>query len=104
MVATDVFDLHELRMATRYQQGNKGKGRGWLGHERREQMPFQVMNGNGWQIARPSKRTGNTSPNKQRAGQAGAGRIRNGVNVCHVELGVIQHLTDEGYHTTNMIT
>jgi hypothetical protein len=67
LVDAYVGHAHQLRVATRYQQRNERKRRWLVDQQRRQQMPFKVVDADGGLVPRHGERIRDTGADQQRA-------------------------------------
>ena len=72
------------------EQCDEWKFRRGVGKQRREQVPFQVMNADGGNVQCIGQCAGNAGADQQGAGKTGALRVGDGIDVIECASGFLQ--------------
>jgi hypothetical protein len=102
-VATHAGHFEQLAMSAGHQQRDERKRRSRIGEQRRQQMALQMMDADSRLAERVAERTGDARADQQRAGQPGALRVRDRVDVAELETGFGQHALDQRHQSPDVI-
>ena len=102
-VLPHAIDAHELGVAAGDQQRHKGKRGRRLGQQRREQMTFEVMDGNGRFAQRAGVGVGKRCAHQQRPRQPGAGGVGDGIERLCGQSGLMQRLRQQARQAADVV-
>ncbi|MCY1365309.1 hypothetical protein D9M69_521490 [compost metagenome] len=90
-------------MAAGHQQRHEGEVRPRVRQHRRQQMPFQVVDTDGRQVARPGERLRDAGAHQQGACQTGAGRVGDRADIGHLQARLVQDLAGKRHDAADMV-
>ncbi|ABA52958.1 hypothetical protein BURPS1710b_A0840 [Burkholderia pseudomallei 1710b] len=103
LVDADVAHAHQLRMAARHEQRDERKRRRLGDEQRRQQMPFEVVDADGRLVPRERERVRDARADEQRAREAGPLRERDRVDVVAARAACGEHLFEQRQRAANVV-
>ena len=94
-VPPDLGDIDQLRVPARHEQREKGEFRRVRLEERREQVPFQVMDGDRGPAPGVGEAAGEPGPDQQRPDEAGTGGIGDTVDAFRTRIRLGERLAHQ---------